>query len=166
MNLKKITLLVCLFGLSGCCGGGCRYSWFNAGLNQTISNGEESYKVTEVKWSDTFILFKTELSFHDIELYSSWSSRITYSNISGNASFSSPFNIDETNLQNETQIGSDRILNFEGEYTFVFDQLVDDPADFIADEDAYIKFSLPINQKGVQDSWVEIQNDEVTFLTE
>ncbi len=167
MNLKIMIPLVSLLGLSGCCGGGCAYSEFRAGLNQTISDGRNSYKVTEVKWSDSLILIKTELHFHNIDTdLDDYRCVIYYENMSGDDWLLSPFNIEETNLRNETQMDSDYLLSIKGEYTFAYDQVLEDTADFIADENAYIMFCLPVFQTGISSSFFEIQNEDVTFVTE
>ncbi len=159
--------LVCLFGLSGCCGRGCAYSEWTPGLNQTISDGRNSYKVTEVKWTDSLLFIKTELHFHNIDTdLDDHRCVIYYENPSGDDWLETLFNIEETNLRNETQMDSDYLLSFKGEYTFVYNQVFENSADFINDEDAYIRFCLPVFETGFSSSFFEIQNEDVTFVTE
>ncbi len=164
-GLVKLVPLFCIASLLN----GCRPSYakeFYAGLGNQITSGDNSFCVTSVTWSDTFIMFVTEISFHEISIHDGWSLHIFYGHLVDSERYRSPFNKIETNLRNEVQIDNENILSVEGTFTFVFDQVLESPTNFINNEEALLYLSPPIIQDGYVTTSIYIQNEEVTFEAE
>jgi len=140
---------------------------FCAGLNDLVSDQfGNSYRVTLVTWSESSIIFVTDLFFDNVHVADSWNATIYFGYNSDLDSIVCPFNPIETNILNDIQILEDRNLSVEGPYSFVFVQRLEDSTLFINTEDAYIELDLFVVQSGYQQSWAWISNEDVTFLTE
>lgn len=165
-SLVKLVPLFCIASFLNGCTPSSPAKGFDAGLGGQITSGDNSFCVTSVTWSDTFIIFVTEISFHEIRIHDDWSLHIFYGHLLESERYTSPFNKIETNLHNEVQIDNESILSVEGTFTFVFDQVLESPTYFINNEQAYLYLFPLIIQDGYVTTAAYIQNEEVTFVTE
>ncbi len=159
--------LVCLLGFHSCHPRGPM--GLVVGLGTTVTGMNNSYKVTKVTWTNDFLIFTTDLVFNEVHIRDEWSCRIIIDNDNLYPFLEDdrfPFNLEKTNLENETQIGEDRLLTVTGTYFFYFDQVLDVASTFRENEYSFINLNLFVVESGYQSTYFEIPNTDVTFAIE
>ena len=167
MNFKIMIPLVCLLGFHSCHPRGP--IGLVVGLGTTVTGMNASYKVTKVTWTNDFLIFATDLVFDDVHIADLWSSWVEFDNYHSSQPLDDyylPFNLEKTNLENETQIGEDRCLTITGTYAFYFDQVSNDVSAFRDNEYASITLDLFVVESGYQSTYFEILSTDVTFENE